>query len=387
MNVRDLTLRLLLAALAVATLAGALAPFLGETELLIRIALTGVNVAVAAGLVQVMARLVESPPRRTAGTVGLACAGLLFLLGLLLIWEYGLLGSWIEERVGLSMFVIAGTGAMIVAGLATMPDEPMRVAGRCLAVGGGLALLLCGTAVWIEDGDWRARLGALGMLTALHVGLIPVAQFIRPRGWWRSWWRRIGLVALAGAYAVWVVAMIDLDNPHDIVAPLSSIAVYAGIVNVLRLLPLRRGQAWVRVGVVAAFGVLATCLGAMPWLDDTDFDDTAARIAASAGLVGACGLVAMLVLLVMNRLAREPESGAALDSERRSVEIDCPRCGTRCRLVAGREAGCPECGLEMEIRLRVPHCPACGQAQYGASATRCPECGTRRQAAPAAEPA
>lgn len=100
-----------------------------------------------------------------------------------------------------------------------------------------------------------------------------------------------------------------------------------------------------------------------------DFD-LMSRIAAAAGIVTACGTLALCVLFRMNRKVDfEP-----ISTDLAEISVVCPRCGKK-QAILLEDSVCVGCKLRISIRIEDPRCPQCDYLLYGLESDRCPECG------------
>ena len=143
---------------------------------------------------------------------------------------------------------------------------------------------------------------------------------------------------------------------ESVFALITTLAVVVAYVNLCSLPSLSAGQELVRV-ITYAMAVLTAVL--TDWLilhaiyfENTNggFNDFLGRLAAAAGIVTACGTVAVMILAKLNRkhLTAEPTAASAwLD-----MDIVCPACERRQRIPLGASKCC-ECRLPFSIRVGV----------------------------------
>jgi hypothetical protein len=130
MPLRKLVLRIMLASLGLAAVAGASAVFAGGRELVWRIVLTGIVTAAACGLLLATSMLVDGEKSRTAGLLGMTAVVAEYLVALLLVWFESFNNSSFESvwLTALAIF-LAAPPAMLFLRLATPGRDPGAVLG------------------------------------------------------------------------------------------------------------------------------------------------------------------------------------------------------------------------------------------------------------------
>lgn len=374
MGLRKLLLRIMLSALAASAAAGAAAIlFSNGRDLVWRVVATGMITAVACGLLLATTRLLDREKTRSAGLLLAGTIVLEALLGLTVLWDVisSAAGGRADESIGLTMlavflavpaaafFLRAGwrRGSELAAGIGKVTS------GVCLVLMliGAWALSLHSDLLW----ETAAIVGLFGMLAA---GCVAGRQYRRP-------WRWLGVAAslaacAMGVYGVWARAE-QGPGPFAIVA---SAAVLIAYLNVAMLAPLKASQRWLRIGAIGAVIMTLICIDVLAVHGESDdrLSESMQRLGGAAGIVAACGSLALLILTAFNRRGA---SQAPASSEMREMALTCPHCGKKQSLPTGG-AACAGCGLRIHIRLEEPRCPNCNYLLYMLASDRCPECGT-----------
>lgn len=380
MALRRLLLRGMLGSLAAAALAGVVAVFVGDADVMGRVVGTAIVTAAACGLLMPIAALTDRPPTRVAGLVGITAVVVEFLLALLLIWEIPrrLLGLRWEGEIAATMLLGAAASALAVGLLRLRGLAPQRIAGD---IGLGVVVAAFTASMigvwmplpnrvaenWFETAWAVFACGAL-LATAL-AGYAPGR--IRP-------WPAVGALSAIGALLLWLTGIwTGIRSPAGTVA-FAGLLCCAGVValaSLLRHCPLPATQRWLPRATVAAAALEAGLIELLVVRDQfwgvTPGFDIPGRLTAACGIATACGTLATLVLSrIGRRTTFEPTA-----SDLASLTVVCPRCGKRQTLAVGN-AQCRRCGLRIAIRIEEPRCRVCGYLLYGLSGGRCPECGT-----------
>ena len=370
MPFRKLVLRIMLASLALAALAGASAVFAASRELVGRIVLTGICTAVACGLLLAASWLVDSEKSRPAGLLGMAAIVAEYIVALLLIWFESFNNSSFEPvwLTALAIF-LAAPPAMLFLRLATPTRDPGAVAGVVISTA-CFALMMIGN--WFPFGsqyDATGRWWATSGITAGY-GLLAVCCLAGIRTHRRPW-RWVGILATLAACAITIVALWkDLHSGGGLLTVIIGIAVVIAHANLAMLVPLHGSQRHLRTATTLA--VIATTIFVdidSIW-DNFEPDQPFARLAEASAILAGCGSLALLVLARINRKLPAPVA-----TEIKAITIICPHCQKKNTVPLG-ESACPSCRLNFQIQVHEPRCPTCDYLLYGLPSDRCPECGT-----------
>jgi MFS family permease len=358
MPLPKLLLRAMLWSLGLAAAAGVLAALSGGGDTVWRVVGTGFVTAFACGLMMPFSAMLDQRKTRAAGLSGIAVVLLEFILALALIWQVArrLFGLHWEEQLALTMLFF-GLAAVLLALSLRLADTPhaklaAKVGIGATAVTFGMFLI----AIWgperlIEDEKWWESgsavftIGLLVLVSLVGAGTAPH----RP-------WRWLALPAGVMAFALWM-SHVWLGTHTAlgtvVFSTLVSVAAVVGHANLFFLLTLTAGQAWLRKGTVAATMSTATLIDlviAKQEYVSIGWDaDLLERLSAAAGVVAACGSMALLVLARINR-GVDRESSAA---ELRVINVKCPRCRKRQSIDIG-DSSCHACGLRISTRVEEP---------------------------------
>jgi hypothetical protein len=370
MPLRKLVLRIMLASLALAALAGVSAVFVAGRELVGRIVLTGISTAVACGLLLAASWLVDSDKSRPAGLLGMAAIIAEYLVALLLIW-FESFNSSTSEPVWLTALAIFLTAppTMLFLRLATPTRDPGALLGVFLSAA-CFAMMMIGNwfpfgSQYDATGHWWATSG----ITAGY-GLLAVCCLAGIRTHRRPW-RWIGILATLAACFITIVALWkDLHDGGGILTIIIGIAVVIAHANLALLVPLHGSQRHLRTATILA--VLATTIFVDIDARNDNFepDQPFARLAEASAILAGCGSLALLVVARINRKLPAP-----LATEIKSITLICPHCQKKHTVPLG-DSSCPSCRLKFQIRVQEPRCPTCDYLLYGLPSDRCPECGT-----------
>jgi hypothetical protein len=363
-------LRLILMLLAAAAAAAIAAVFAGSATILWRVVLTCGEAAFACAAVMRLSRLLDRPAQRPAAVVGFGSLLLSFGLVLFCTW-IDLLGFRSVGRLLGSAFAIGGLGWLATAGLAMRHRPDRRLAGEALA--GVSAATLCAVlaALWTEWNLLGAAAAAGG--PPLLVGsLCLIGGSARERAW-----RFIGVAAGVAAAAIGVQQAAP-SRPSGELWPwytaLCAALVAIALANLLMLARLSGGWWWLRAATIgagfgAAAGVAASTFSewSLSW---EVFDQAIGRFTAAAGILAACGALAIVARHRLGRRFIVDSAATSFDS----VRLSCPRCGKSQQAPVG-ESPCAGCRLLLSVRVSEPRCASCGYSLLDLKDDRCPECG------------
>jgi len=153
-----------------------------------------------------------------------------------------------------------------------------------------------------------------------------------------------------------------------------TLSLVIGHANLALRCRLKSSQIWLAYGTIAAVAAASVFTNISAKADAGDiWDDRSAcsRIAGAAGVLAACGTLALAILYRINQRILPPGEKKA---ELNSIAIVCPVCQMK-QTIAGGAGTCDQCGLEFQIKMIEPRCPACGYSLLMFRGDRCPECG------------
>jgi Zn finger protein HypA/HybF involved in hydrogenase expression len=371
-RLRRIMLRLMLAALAASALLAVLAiliPHQFEPERMIGAA---VATAVASALLFWASRLLDLEKNRPTGLLCLSVILAEYIITLLFVWNpFNLPDD--GENLGLTALAF---------GAASIPGSSFfhlaRRAGGTLAGWTGsilsvAALVFFLAAIWTsatystEDNLWYTG------WTCLALSLI-AATSLGGAGLDHRHWRWIGV---ASAVVAFVLALHDIwtdaNSLDNALIVAGTLACLIGHANLMFLISLKPTQQWLRLGTIAC----AWTAGALAdWIAIGNIaDEFITRLSIAATVCAGCGTVAMGLLVAFNRKALPAQEVLDL----KEIKLICPACKKRLALPVRDSAvhgSCEECGLRIDMQLRLPRCNKCGYSLYMLKTDRCPECGS-----------
>jgi hypothetical protein len=175
------------------------------------------------------------------------------------------------------------------------------------------------------------------------------------------WWMASALLAGAGAYAVWAVAIwLPRYTDRYVVlwagTPLTAWILFMMLVGLLSMLRLpNRLLRWVRgiTVVCTGIGLIVITLGICcypiiddsgSWRDVRDFVKLITRMGSVVMILAGCGAMTIIVGALLPRIAGDEVPAA----DRLPFEMVCPRCGRRQGLMTEGDA-CAACGLKIKV--------------------------------------
>jgi putative flippase GtrA len=376
MSIRKLLLRLMLLALAFSAVAGAMAMLLGSGDVVGRVIGTGIEAAVAAGVLLLLTLMVDRERPRAAGLAGICGVTLAFILAMAITWDFRLFARG-EAYLPLTLLLTLGATPPVMLALYVLRFERGRYAGFAglVACAISVALLLISiwgsaflTRSWERDEQWAASgftVLALGLLATGSVAGMEVQ---------RRWWQFVGVTCAVGSciwYLLGIWHGLNLQSQALLTALIGLSATIAHA-NLTGFCLLNGYQRWLRIASIAAVVLTATFVESMAIANDLhDGDSLVARGAGASALAAACGTLAVVIVSRLNRkVARR-----TVPENVKQLTLICPWCGRKESLPLGSSA-CGGCGLKFEIRVEEPRCTHCDYLLYMMTSDKCPECGT-----------
>jgi len=376
MHFRRYLLLGMLLALGLCAAAGVLTVFIGAGDYMGRVLATAIDTAVATGLLLPLSFLVRREKLRIGGFTGIGVILLAWFLSLGTIWSDGVWSYRVSEKLGLSAILVLFMGVPSAALLLLISFRQARVAVYTFVAGAAIAWLLC--ELDVLDWGWTGgdKFMTSGM-TLYGVMTCAAALLVNFGCGDRRYFRWAGMISAAvgmlmALFSIWFAWGDEYFSrlADAIIVP----SVVMGHINLVLMAKLRARQEWLKwavCGLSILCGVLSI-LAIMRWELGPE---ALSRGSASAGIVAACGSLAIIVLSMLNRKADlAVQTPGALEAT--SLELTCPRCAMRQQVQFG-DSTCRGCELQFFIRITEPRCPACGYLLYQLTSPQCPECGAR----------
>lgn len=346
-----------------------------------RVIATGVIGAVAGSLAIPLTGLVDRP-RLRIGALGALCS-----LGLVVVLLT--LGIWLMERggseVGERLMLLAGSSAVcllpIVAALFAMPFVSSRWLPIAIIMLSSAAWIMGWPAIILEERatarEWYLLGVVLGGASLSLLGLL--ARSERERAWPGVVLSAVPVLAVIASAMVILHGNVWMAWPrHFLNWPEGTLAMFwIGSLGVTlwwcsRLLDLRGIQRHLRSGL------LASCLGPALIFGLTAETGRLGALGAALLVVAVCHIVAMAIVVRMNRRA---ELSMQL-AEVHPGAIPCPRCRDTIELRPGYGT-CHACGLAYRLEIQPARCRRCGHDVTHSPSLICTECGEPIRLAPA----
>ncbi len=345
---RAFSLKVMLWLLGTAAVIGVLTVLTASYEVLGRLGGTVLATAIVAGILWPFSLMVDRPKSMPAGLLGMAAAVVVYCLIIPLIWELDNNG---EEMFFLSL-VIGLTTPLGMAAMLMIPFPKIRIAGRLGILFYLLVLTSFCIAIW-HPGGWRIRsdwwvtgwwliaYGTLAVACLMNLGDV----------WWRDW-RWVGVLASMIAWSlIMVFVWVGQGNgslPLKQITLFTSIGVFVAHTNLMSLIHLDAGQAWLRLGTMIAVAITAAFLNLELFLAPDRGISFLGRVAGAGGVVASCGTLALLIVARLHRPARPASRNNENDDALQEIKIFCPECGKKQTVPLGGST-CNRCGLGIQI--------------------------------------
>ncbi|MEX0776143.1 MAG: hypothetical protein WD042_10590 [Phycisphaeraceae bacterium] len=384
---RAILLKIMLAAVALAAVGGALAFLVAEMDWAWRLVGVAIATGIAAGLLLAGLAAAGRSHLRIPGLL-FACLVLLEYLGALfsllvqpLMQQFYSAFAPDDWRMPLTMLALAGVGAPFIVASAGLTRRDARLAaiiGMTVAAVAGICWLI---AAWVPYGLTFADSEMWGV-TGYFVLMFGLFGALALLGWKPpalGLWRWPGVAAAAAGlatatYGTWA----SWSNWDDawFTWSLLTLAIVAAHAAATSYPALRGLHVWLQ-RVAIALGLISGISLILGLLVDEfggpmvrDVDDAFVRLAGATGVLAGCGTLAVIILARFQRADRPVVESRDI----KQVSLTCPRCGSKQTLPVGG-GRCAQCLLFIQVRLAEPRCPQCDYLLYGASDGKCPECG------------
>jgi hypothetical protein len=377
MTFRRFLLLARLVALGLCAGVGVLAVFVSTGEFLWEVLGTAIDTAVATGLLLPLSLLISREKFRVGSLAGMGVVLAAWLCILAAIWLSDLRPHDLSERFAVTALFVLFMGVPSAGVLLLLSFRQARVAVLTFVTGAIVAWVFCVIDAWLLFGSIGERFMASGMVI-YGINTLAAALLVNLGCGDKRYFRWAGVAAaVCGlAMALWDIWALQVNEDYFwrlVVTVIVPAAVMAHF-NLVFMARLRASQEWLKWAVCA----FSLCSGLMLMfvLLRPDFDrphELLSRGSAAAGIVAACGSLALIVLAVLNRKTDLASLGpGALEAT--TLDLTCPRCRLR-QTVAFGESACAQCELQFTIKVTEPRCPACGYLLYRLTSGTCPECG------------
>jgi len=345
---RRVCLRIMLWLLGAAAVFGVLSVLTASYAVVGRIAGTAALTAFAAGLLWPFTILMDRDSHRNVGMFGAASVIAIYLLVAPSIWNLG----HREEEAALAGLIV---GLMLPAGLVIMMLMNTRVARVAGLVGMGLYVCVLTSFLialwypgrWYQNDEWWGT----GFAFA-GFGAIALANLIGVATGDRRYWRWAGVLAamLACGLCLWEVWSFELVE-EEVIVVITSVAIAIAHANLTMLVPLRAGQAWLRIATICAVAITAFGLDVdlLFSLSKGPGISAFARVALASGILSSCGTLALVILACLNRAVGH----RTVEGHWASMAVSCPKCGKR-QTIPLEDATCSRCELRIQIHVEEP---------------------------------
>lgn len=378
MDYRKFAIRVLYASISIAVFAGVLTLFApGSRDVIGRLLGTAITTAIAAALLLVAIRALETPPTRPLGvTLGILVC-FLYISIVSAIWadliNHPVFRS-IQDKSGISALFIAGCSLPILIGAACLRKPRARLAGM-LFLGIWVVVLLS----WLLD-TWISRTIINIDMEYFALPLMifsPISLFVLIARDFRM--RLVGIVLVViGCFALQIAAFTtggNIDNsPNLFVTTLlvgwASAAL--GLWNLITFRDKKFALPWFERLTILLCGIALGALCIVIWFEINQFtiEDLLGRISGSSGILASAAVLAIVVTQLLR-------STIFIKDEGTELSVSCPRCLKNLFIPQGKSL-CPFCNLQFKVHIESAGCRKCGYDLKGSSDSNCcPECGER----------
>ncbi len=389
---RALLLRIMLSALGVAAVVGAMAFLFAAGDWPGRITAMAFATAVAAGMLIGALALMDRPKLFWAGVV-LGAATLIEYLGAMYLigpadflrQTYGL-RDWAIEGTMLS---VGGVFIPFMIGVQVIFQTRFRWTGLVTLSVSTIALLIWLAGAWgtaLSFGSnrwwWDERMWTSGGII-LGMGMVAALAMIDFLPDSRRHWRWLGILGatMTAAAVIWDTWK-PTGGPEWPVITSTTVALVTAFVMVVLAAKLPVAQRWLAHATVAAGIACGSVLVASVLLHEfgpqslSETREFMERASGAAGILAGCGLLAVWIVA---RVVKPPryETEPVFIKE---ITLVCPRCQKKQTLPLG-ESQCGQCLLHLAVKVAEPHCEKCGYILYNVPGSACPECGHPTSAA------
>jgi hypothetical protein len=347
-RLRRVSLKVMLGMLALAAVIGVITVLTASYDTLGRVAGTVITTGLAAGVLWPLSMLADHRKTQAAGLLGMASTLVVYFLVIPLIWDL----DRHEDEMAVSGLVIGLTVPFGMFFLVLTNFAATWIAAR-VGVGVYVAVLVTFLVATWHPGGWResAQWWISGWCSAAY-GSICFASLCGMRRLAVDW-RWLGVAAAFFAWVLLQLAFWSRSEPNEnLIIVITSFAVVIAHAALAALVPLKPGQAWLRVSTVAAVATTAVFLDLEVIFEPNHGMSVLGRISGAAAILASCGSLALIIFARLNRTV-DPASAAVPLAEITQISLICPRCHKRLKLPIGT-AACGGCGLGITTAIKLP---------------------------------
>ena len=381
MDYRKIAIRVLVISLSIAALAGVLVLVLPSATLLIaKLIGTAVTTALAAALLLLAIKALESTPfRPLGGTLGiLTCFVYLCAVGAMWSDSIAYLKNLdISSRLFITAIATAGCGILMLIGTACMAKKRTFIAGTTFFTIWLLVICAWLSTIWIFSFNTPYSQTFIYSIVPIQNYSPIFAILLLHRN---AYFKTIGLI-FAITSCILVQATLIATGGEIAASPnLFIIALVTAWLSstmaVWNLITLRRAtfalpKCELATALLVALALALFCV--LIWYAEsigsqTKTPELLIRISTSFGILASTSLLGLLI-------GRNIRGNAFLRGCTRALHATCPRCNNHLLLHQGKSC-CATCGLSFKLQMEASGCRSC---QYDLSGLKdknaCPECG------------
>ena len=377
MDYRKFAIRIVYASISIAVAAGILTLFApGAWDVIGRLLATAISTALAAALLLVSIKLLETPTTRPIGiTIGiLVCC--IYVSIVCAIWVDIInqpLFKRLEEKLAFTAILITWLGIPILVGAACISHPRAKLAGIVLSCIWTVVLLCWLFDIW-TTGTFVTNVEYFTVPLMLFSPIALLVLIAR-----NASVRLVGIIPATIGCLILQIAAFSTGGNLDATPGMLLVALVfgwasaeLGLWNLITFrnqrfaLPLAERIAAVLCGIALA----SACL--IIWFEifHIQTDNFIVRISASSGILASASVLGIVVSQLIQAVVIVKFDGA-------EIEASCPRCKKELVIPQGKST-CPYCTLQIKMRIESTGCRVCGYDISGSIESNCcPECGEK----------